>query len=254
MPKIKDIYEYLTVLAPLELQYEYDNSGFLFGRGDTEVNCVLLALDVTDAVIEEAAELGAQLIVSHHPLIWSAPKAVTDSSAYTARLLTLAEKGIGVISMHTNFDKAMGGVNDVLIRKFCSHIDAETIDGCGRIGQLDAPVALSDFLPLCRERLGAKGLRYFDAGRAVHRLGVLGGAGADCLREACNKGCDTYITADIKYHQFLEAAELKINLIDADHFYTENPAMHSLCSRLSFGFPEIDARLSKAHSCVIDFA
>ena len=90
--------------------------------------------------------------------------------------------------------------------------------------------------------------------KKVKKVACCGGAGAGDMLKALESGCDTYVTADLKYDHFLSARELGLNLIDADHFYTENPAMHALCSRLSFGFPEIDARLSKVHSCVIDFA
>ncbi len=254
MRTLNEIFEYLCQIAPLELQMDFDNSGFLLGRRDAQVNRILLSLDVTDRVIEEAVEKEAQLIISHHPLIWEAPKAITDSSAYTARLLTLAEKGIAVISMHTNLDCAQDGVNDVLLSMFCADAAEDKLDGCGRIGYLRHALDMKEFLALCKSKLGCKELRYYDAGREVHKLGVFGGSGASSLREAFDKGCDTLVTADVKYHQFLEAAEIGLNLIDADHFYTENPIIHELCSRIKIRFPEINAFVSEAHSAIIDFA
>lgn len=254
MIKLQEIFNYLCELAPLELQMDFDNSGFLMGHADADIKKIICTLDVTDKVVCEAVELGAQLIISHHPLIWSAPKSVTDAASYTGRLLTLAENKIAVISMHTNLDCALGGVNDVLIRKFCTLVEEGRVDGCGRIGILDEPMSMNDFLMLCKKRLSCKGIRYYDSGRKVHRIAVLGGAGAGALQEVFLSGCDTYITADVKYHQFLEACELGINLIDADHFYTENPVIHDLSAKISSKFPDMEVLVSQVHSGIIEFA
>lgn len=112
---------------------------------------------------------------------------------------------------------------------------------------------LEDFLVFCRKRLNSNGLRYVDGGRKVKRLAVMGGAGADAIHDAIAKGCDTYVTADIKYHQFLEAKELGLNLIDADHFCTEAPVMPVMAEKLRAAFPELDVRVSSVHSQVISF-
>ena len=132
MIKVRDIFDKLREIAPLEYQMGFDNSGFLLGRADSEVERVLLSLDVTEKVVDEAIELGAQLIVSHHPLIFSPLKSIRDE-----KLLKLAENGISVISMHTNLDIAKGGVNDVLLRLLGATGD-EVLDdeGCGRVGYL----------------------------------------------------------------------------------------------------------------------
>ena len=133
MVTAKDIFENLCALAPLELQLSFDNSGFLFGRETAAVTKALLALDVTSAVVDEAIEQGAELVISHHPLIFSPLKSVTDE-----KLLRLARHQVGVISMHTNLDIAQGGVNDALM----SALGAESMAGldeygCGRVGRLD---------------------------------------------------------------------------------------------------------------------
>ena len=134
MTRINDVYSYLCELAPLELQMSFDNAGFQLGRGSNEVHRALLALDVTDAVVREAGELGAELIISHHPLIFTPVKNLTDCDAGHRRLLELAAKDIAVISMHTNLDIAEGGVNDVLIRALGAEPEcALDADGCGRV-------------------------------------------------------------------------------------------------------------------------
>lgn len=254
MTLINDVYSYLCELAPLEMQMGFDNAGFQIGRGGNEVHRVLMALDVTDAVVREAEELGAELIISHHPLIFTPVKNITDCDAEHRRLLELAAKNIAVISMHTNLDIAEGGVNDVLIRALGAEPEcALDADGCGRVGTLPEEKDMEGFLTECKTVLRVKGLRYYSAGRPVHRLAVMGGSGGDCVDDAYAKGCDTYVTADIKYHQFLHAAELGINLIDADHFCTEDLVMYSLRDKLAARFPETEFTVSAVHHQIIDF-
>lgn len=253
MTTVRDFFDQLAQWAPLSLQMDFDNSGFLLGRGERPVHRVLLALDITVPVIEEAEALGAELIVSHHPLIFHALKSVTGEGPGNKALL-LAEKGIAAVCMHTNLDIAQGGVNDVLIRLLGAEpeeaLDAE---GCGRVGTLSAPMPMADFLFLCKERLQTRGLRYTDAGRPVRRLAVMGGAGGDALRDAVEKGCDTYVTADVKYHVFLDAAELGVNLIDADHFCTEHPVIPVLAQRLGEVFPDVEFLVSRVHGQTVRF-
>lgn len=249
MRRAGEIYEYLKELAPLELQMDFDNSGFQLGRLDAEVNRALLALDVTEEVVGEAIELGAQLIISHHPLIFSKLRSIMDT-----KLLRLAENRIAVISMHTNLDIAAGGVNDVLITLLGARADGPLDpDNCGRVGELPEAQQFDSFLRFCKTALDSKGLRYYDAGRPVKRLAVMGGSGGDYIGCAVEKGCDTYVTADIKYHQFLEAKELGINLIDGDHFCTENPVIPSLCEKLRHEFPDVCFTVSARHGQVISF-
>lgn len=249
MRRAGEIYDYLKELAPLELQMDFDNSGFQLGRLDAEVNRALLALDVTEEVVGEAIELGAQLIISHHPLIFSKLRSIMDT-----KLLRLAENRIAVISMHTNLDIATGGVNDVLITLLGARADGPLDpDNCGRVGELPEAQQFDSFLRFCKTALDSKGLRYYDAGRPVKRLAVMGGSGGDYIGCAVEKDCDTYVTADIKYHQFLEAKELGINLIDGDHFCTENPVIPSLCEKLRHEFPDVCFTVSASHGQVISF-
>lgn len=248
MTTVQDIISFLEAAAPLELQTDFDNAGFLIGHADSEVRTVLLSLDVTDEVTEEAMQLGADLIVSHHPVIFHPVRSITDTRADTVKLLRLIENRIAVISMHTNLDIAQGGVNDVLIQKLGAETDgALDADGCGRVGHLREPMAFADFLSRCKQTLQVNGLRYVSAGKPVQRLAVMGGAGAGSIAQAAALGCDTYVTADIKYHDFLNARELGLNLIDADHFCTEDPVISDLLNRLSAAFPEVRFVKSTVH-------
>ena len=254
MKTVRDIFETLCRLAPLALQMDFDNAGFLVGRSDTPVNRVLLALDVTPECIEEALEKGAQLIVSHHPVIFQPVRSVTDRTSEGLRLLRMIERGLSVISMHTNLDIADGGVNDVLIVRLGAVCEGSLDeDGCGRIGVLPQTMPLADFLARCRAVLPAKGLRYVDAQRPVRRLAVLGGDGVDSLYRAAALGCDTFVTADVKYHAFQSALDLGINLIDADHFGTEQPVIPALHQALQEAHPDVVFLLSESEQPIVRF-
>lgn len=255
MSTVRDVFQTLCQTAPLELQMDFDNSGFLLGHGDQPVSRSLLSLDVTDAVIEEAIREKADLIVSHHPLIFHPLRSVTDDTPEGRRILRLIENGISVISMHTNLDIADGGVNDVLMATLGIQTEsALDEEGCGRVGVLDAMLSMQEFLPRVKEALRCSGLRYVDAGKRVYRVAVMGGSGADSIDRAAALGCDTYVTADIKYHQFQRALDLGLNLIDADHFNTENPVIPALLGRLQSRHPDVEFRISAAHQAIIRFA
>lgn len=231
--KVKDIYRYLCTKAPVELQMDFDNSGFLVGDPEQVVSNVLIALDITSEVIEEAIDHNVQLIVSHHPVIWEPMKQVLTSDPQQNKVINLIKNNISAICMHTNLDIVDGGVNDRLMdllgartTGILEYTDSE--NGCGRLGELDEPMDLQPFMERCKSILQARGLRFHDAGNKVHRIAVMGGSGGNELHLAWENGCDTYITSDIKYDVFLLAKEVGINLIDADHFSTENPVTEVL--------------------------
>ena len=246
MAKLSEIYEEIARLAPVELKLGFDNVGLLVGSWEDEIRSVLCALDITEAVIGEAAELGADLIVSHHPLFFEL-KNVTDSDTTSARVLHLARAGMSAICMHTNLDIAPGGVNDALCETL-GIADAEPFgaERCGRVGWVPEQ-SMAAFLLHVKGALNAGGLRYVDAGRPVHHVAVLGGAGGNEMLEALEAGADTYVTADVKHHQFIDARELGLNLIDAGHFSTENVVVPVLASLIAERFPDVDVRVSEAH-------
>ena len=182
-------------------------------------------------------------------------KGVNDLEPVQRRVLFLAENGIALICMHTNLDIARGGVNDVLIRLLGAEPEgALDADGCGRVGSFAQPMPLESFLDHCKARLGVPAIRYCRGGKPVSKLAVMGGAGAGSLEEAVRLGCDTYVTADVKYHQFQRAEELGLNLLDADHFYTENPVMQALADQLAERFPAVEFKISRRHTDCIHFA
>lgn len=254
MTTVNDILHMLTFRAPAEKKLDFDNVGLLVGRADRPVKKVLAALDITDEVIEEAAEKGADLIVSHHPLFFEL-KSVTDGTWTGERTLSLAENRIAAICMHTNLDAAQGGVNDALLEAvgcaYSEELDPAT--GIGRIGTRQAPTALAEFLAEIRESLHCGGLRYHDAGRPVYKVAVCGGSGGGEIALAHAAGCDTYVTADIKYDPFLEAKHLGVNLIDADHFCTENVVVPVLKAWIEEAFSDVEVLISSVHGQTAQF-
>ena len=257
MAIVNDIYAFLNEIAPVRYQMDFDNAGFLVGDGSTAVERVLLALDITNEVIAEAAALHAQLIVSHHPLIFTPLRHATTDDLAGRKVLTLARYGISAICMHTNLDIADGGVNDALMAALGAEVTGglepagTAVDGsaltCGRIGKLPEPMTMAEFLPYVAGHLHANGLRYVDGGLPVERLAVCGGSGGNMLELTAAKGCDTFVTADVKYDRFLAAKELGINLIDADHFCTENVVIPVLQTKLQRKFPNVTFAISQVH-------
>lgn len=246
--KLKYIFDELCRLAPLGLQMDFDNSGFQIGHMDAEVSRVLLSLDVTEAVIDEAIASKADLIVSHHPLIFRPLRSLNGDDLVGRKVLRLAENRIALISMHTNLDIADGGVNDVLLKTLgVAPLGKFGEDLCGRYGELSEPCALEDFLQRVQSALGVNGIKFMRGGREVRRIGVLGGAGADYMQAALSVGCDTFVTADIKYHEYLNARDFGLNLIDADHYCEEAPVMQTLCEHLAQCFPETEFFVSSEH-------
>lgn len=259
---VQDILDYVQTLAPAYMKCDWDNVGLLCGDREQPVHKILVALDPFYHVCREAADMGADLIVTHHPLIFRAPRSVTMDDPVGKSILLLAAHGISAINAHTNLDCAPGGVNDVLAERLgladVRVLEPSGTDGQGRpYGLLRAGMVreqhLSHFLALVKERLGTPTLRYADGGRSVHRVAVGGGACADAYGTALEAGCDTLVTADVKYNQFWDAHELGLNLIDAGHFYTENPVCSVLAEKIRAQFPEITVEISKKHEDCMKF-
>ena len=263
MATVKDIYRFIDSKAPFYSQLGFDNSGFLVGRGDKPVKRILVALDITESVAKEAAELQADLVVSHHPVIWEGAKSVTDESVLGRKLLALLLNDIAAICAHTNLDAAKGGVNDslaaaigvvdtTLLKTYGTYEDG-TAYGIEQVGTYTGgPVSLVEFAGIVKEKLGANGIRYVDAGRTVCKVAVGGGSCSSSIKDVVAAGCDTFVTSDIKYDSFLDAAALGLNLIDAGHYPTENVVCPVLVSWLKEGFSDVEVLLS-SHKEVFNY-
>ena len=254
MVTVGEIEQFLYKLAPKPLAQGWDNVGLLVGRPDQIVKRALVSLDITEAVADEAHRWGAELIVAHHPVIFGGVKGVTDRDPTGRTLLRLVESGLSAICMHTNLDAAAGGVNDLLAGALglADALPAEE-NGIERTGVLPEPLALPEFLARVKAALRPNGIRYVDGGRPVRRVAVGGGACGDFFPQAAALGCDTFVTADVKYHQFVEAQAMGLSLIDAGHFPTENLICPELLAALGRRFPALELRQSSCHSEVIQY-
>lgn len=254
MPKVREIEDALFEIAPKECAQNWDNVGLLVGKREREVQKALVALDITEAVVEEVRRWGANLIISHHPVIFHGQKSVTDRDPVGQTLLSLIECDISAICMHTNLDIAEGGVNDVLAQALgIQEPERFTEEGVGRCGWRAKPIALPEFVRLVSRTLNCNGVRYADAGRPVHRVAVGGGACGEFEDAALCAGCDTFVTSDLSYHQFVDARAKGINLIDAGHFPTEDLICEEVIVYLAQRFPGLEIRKSASHREVIQY-
>ena len=259
MASVAEILTFMETIAPARMAEGWDKIGLNCGRLSRDVQKILVALDPFPHVCREAVEYGAELLVTHHPLIWE-PGFITDNTTQGRCVLELLEHGIAHISAHTNLDCAHDGVNDTLAAILglsdITVINPKGTDANGnewgllRIGSVKTQSA-DLFAETVKKALGCNGLRYVDSGKPVNRVAVGGGACGSELQDAVNAGCDTFVTSDVKYNQFWDAKELGINLFDAGHFHTENPVCAVLAKKLSAAFPDIEIRISQKHEdCV----
>lgn len=257
MPTALEIEKSLFDFAPKSGAMDWDNVGLLVGDPAAEVKRVLVALDATEAVADEAIAKGCELIVTHHPIMncrWLPVQSLREDTPQGHLLRKLTRANRNVICMHTNLDVAEGGVNAVLARTLRLEDPGPFLeDGLGRIGQLPAPMTLGDFVARVSEALGCNGVRYADAGKPVRRVAVGGGACGEYVDAAAAAGCDTFVTADLGYHVFLDAAGKGVNLIDAGHFPTEDPVCQVLIAYLQGKFPALSIEKSASHREVIQY-
>ena len=260
MTTVSDVLQYVEVLAPRSMKMDWDNVGLLCGSKATPVTKILVALDPFEGVVDEAAAWGAELIVTHHPLIFRPLPSITDETSIGRGILKLCSHGISAINAHTNLDQAPGGVNQVLAETLgLENIQVirpkgVTEDGyewgllhCGEI----AEQSMEQFLATVKTSLHCDGIRFVTSGKPVRKVAVGGGSCADGMLEALAAGCDTFVTSDVKYNQFWDAHDLGLNLIDAGHFHTENPVVAVLAAKLAARFPEIEVKISETHwDCV----
>ena len=208
--KIKEIYDFLNKIAPFETAAQWDNTGLSVGSLGKEVDKVILSLDVTTDVINKAEQTGAQLVITHHPLIFDGIKNIEeDSLVYTA-----VKSGITFISSHTCLDKAEGGVNTCLANKVgIKNLKTSENDGFLKYGETK-PCTVEEFAQIIKSALGGT-VSFTDAGKTIKKVALCSGSGGDLVAEAKNIGADAFLTGEAKHHEFLEAKAIGITLIAA---------------------------------------
>lgn len=246
----KDILNFTETFAPLDTQMDFDNCGLLIGNTDTQVSKVIVTLDITDSVVEEAIRAQAKLIISHHPVIFSPLKRINGNSV----VYKLIRNGIDAICLHTNLDLSPNfGVNtclaDAVGVKNYQFIEGE----CLLIGELNKEITTSEFAKNVKSALNCNGLRFSNGNKKIKNVAICSGSGGDYVSLATKHKADVLLTGEIKHHEILLANSLDLAIIDASHYRTEDIVIAPLCSKLQAEFPDIEFVKSSTFSDNIQF-
>lgn len=238
--KFEEIIQAIQKIAPEYMQESWDNSGVQIAAGNHEIHKVLTSLEMTDEIVEEAIREDADMIITHHPLIFGGIKSVDSRDMTGSMIVKLIQAGISVYSSHTPFDKTEGGNNDYLaeligLRDISGFTDGDEVDMIGRIGILPQPVTLAAMADMLAEELNVESeqIRVVgDMNQMIQTVGLCTGAGADLLDLAIENGCQLFITGDLKYHDAQKAKALGIAVIDAGHYGTEKTFADNFADKL----------------------
>lgn len=248
MITVRQVYEAMQAIAPLELAEHWDNPGLLVDCGG-QMHRVLTALDITPEVVAEAAAKQCEMIVSHHPVIFDPLKKIGPQDVP----FQLVQAGISAICMHTNLDAAEGGVNEVLAGIFGMQDWEVFADGCGRVGEVE-PITVPELARKAQAVLGGRcnrprsgpavQVKFADSGKTVKRLAVISGAGGSMFEDALAVGADCLLTGEANHHAAIDAVRLGLSLVAAGHYATEFPVCAAIADRLRAAFPELEVRVS----------
>ncbi|OUN33622.1 Nif3-like dinuclear metal center hexameric protein [Lachnoclostridium sp. An76] len=225
----KEIIQVIEAAYPREAALDFDNVGLIAGRTEKEVKRVYIALDATDAVIDRAVEAGADMLITHHPLIFSPLKKVTDEDFVSRRVVKLIQNDISYYAMHTNYDvlgmaelaEKILGIRNTEVLDITMEKDGKP-EGIGRIGELEKPMTLEECCVYVKHKLNLGSLKVFgDMQAEVSRLAISPGSGKTAIAAAIAKGADVLVTGDIGHHDGLDAVEQGLSVIDAGHYGTE---------------------------------
>lgn len=250
MPTVKQINDFINSIAPYNTQCDFDNSGFLVGNSDKEVKTVAVALDLTSQVLEESVKAGAELLVTHHPVIFYPKKNLIEDDL----VLRAIQSGISVISAHTCFDCADGGVNDVLADILeLKDIEKVESDECvvpmARAGRLSKAMNPREFAKFVADKLGTT-VQLVSCNKDISKVAVCGGAGMSFAGDVIGIGADVLVTGEAKHNHLIEAKDSGLSLVIAGHFETEYPAMKVIADKISEAFPEVKTILVKQNNPV----
>jgi len=227
---IREMTEYMETLAPASLAEEWDNVGLLVGDPEKELTRVVVTLDLTEEAIAFAKKQGAELILSHHPLIFSPVKCLTAPSP----LYQLASSGMAAFAAHTNLDAAAGGVNDALANAIGLQNISEAFGGIGRVGELPEVMTPEAFAALVKDALGTP-VQLRAGCKPIRTVALVSGGGGDFAAEA---EADAFLTGEMKHHEWIALPDT-LTAVVAGHYATENVVVEPLCARLRDAFPAL---------------
>lgn len=233
MMKLNDFIDAMEEIAPASLAWERDNVGLLIGTGRTQINRILVALDCTSPVVEEAIRIGADLVLCHHPLLFHPVRRVLPDDPNTAAVRRLLQHDIAMFAAHTNLDAADGGVNDCLAAALnLVNTRKAYPDPLMRISELAEPMTLSAFSRRCASALNAEAAVVGDRKRMIRSVVLVGGAGGDLMQQAADLGADAFVTGEITHHEALTALERDQAVITLGHYASEAVVLKPLICRL----------------------
>lgn len=237
--KIKDVIKFLEERFPLSLQEDWDNSGLQIGNIENDLTNIMISLDLDEQTIQKAKEKSCNLIINHHPFLFSSIKSIDLNEEKGKIIKDLIKNDITVFAMHTNLDIGKGGVNDNLAKllelRDISNLDTNNENPMARFGYTDEITAY-DFSKFVKEKLNCKGLiLYGDKDKKIEKVALCGGAGSDFINYAIQKGCDLIVTSDVKYHEAIDNCK-KINIVDPGHFASENHIIYMIKDLLEKNF------------------
>lgn len=239
MANILDIIDYFDTILPKTLSEPWDKDGvMILPDSDLQVNRVLIALDATSTAIEKAKSLSAQLIITHHPLIFKALPALDIQDPNSKRVINCIKNNIAVLSYHTRLDEADGGVCDCLARQ-AGLINIQKMSPCGRIGELEKETDFDTFAAHIRNTLSIDTITGVKCNDKVRKVAVVSGSGKDFILDAKKAGADTFLTGEVSHSGLIEAKEIGLNMICATHHATENTVLPTLKELLLRRFPEL---------------
>lgn len=247
MTTVKNIYDYINSIAPFDKQEDWDNSGFILGEFRKEVKTVVLSLDGTKQAAEFAKSIDADLLLTHHPVIFKGVKRIEKGSA----VYELIHNDIAVISAHTSFDKADGGINDNLAALLELENTEKISDDSLVVGDLKQAMSIDDFAQYAGEILDAHGLRYTDTDKLIKRVCIGGGACSEFMWNSLGKA-DCFLTGDLKYHEMLDLKEAGLASISAGHFETENLPFLKLKEQLEQIFTDVQFIIAPVENPIME--
>ena len=247
--KVKDIIKVVEEFAPLSIQEGWDNSGLCVGSPEDEVTSVLFALDCTPALVDEAIECGADMIITHHPLIFSGLKKITPDDMIGAAVIKAIKAGISIYAAHTNADKVIEGVSGAMAAKLglqnVSILDEDGEGtGLGVVGDLPQPMTSDQTLALVKEKFGLKVVKSSAPVQTmISRVAMCGGSGGSLIGAARKSGAQLYISGDISYHNFFTPEGFMI--MDIGHYESEIEIVDILFSLIKKNFPTFAVRITQ---------
>lgn len=242
MVKQTEIIDFLNNVAPPQLAESYDNVGLLLGESQKDVHKVLVTLDVDEMVIQEAKTLGAEMILSHHPLIFTPLKRITGEDGLSKAVMALLKHDISLVSVHTNFDSVKFGLGYAFLDKFAdtvhrASLDGDAENGIGRIADMKKPIAFEELLRNIKQAFGIRSLRYVgDEKKIIRKIATVNGGGAEYIYAAKEQGADCFVSGDIKYHQARFSYENDIALVEVPHYNAEIMFCHMMKDMLAQQF------------------